>query len=124
MDGSGRNIAGCATCHGRCCREYRVEVTVADVRELADGTKLPPADFITLREGDKERRGFRLRKNGPPMELNLIRRAMTGGCVFLLEISETQARCGVYKHRPMVCANFPTMLVRGAIAVREEVTCG
>jgi Fe-S-cluster containining protein len=94
------------------------------VRTLADGTKLAPGDFIKLREGDKERRGFRLRRDGPPMELNLIRRAATGGCVFLLEISETQARCGVYAHRPMVCRNFPTTLVRGAVAVREEVTCG
>jgi Fe-S-cluster containining protein len=124
MNGSGANVAGCATCHGRCCREYRVEVTVADVRTIAAGTTLRPSDFIKLRQSDKDGRGFRLQRGGPSNELNLIRRSATGGCVFLMEISPTQARCGVYAHRPMVCRNFPTNLVRGAVAVRGDVTCG
>jgi hypothetical protein len=105
MNGSGANVAGCATCHGRCCREYRVEVTVADVRTIAAGTTLRPSDFIKLRQSDKDGRGFRLQRGGPSNELNLIRRSATGGCVFLMEISPTQARCG-------------------AVAVRGDVTCG
>jgi Fe-S-cluster containining protein len=123
MNGSGANIAGCATCAGRCCREYRVQVTVADVRTLAAGTALHPSDFVRLEECEPNR-GFRLRPGGPCHELVLIRNPSTGACVLLMEIGPGIARCGVYPSRPLVCRNFPTMLRLGAVAVREEVKCG
>ncbi len=124
MNGSGGNVAGCATCAGRCCREYRVQVTAADVRTLAAGTALPPADFVKLEECEADKPGFRLRPGGPSNELHLIRHATTGGCVFLMEISPGLARCGVYAARPMVCRNFPTALRLGAVSVRDGVKCG
>jgi Fe-S-cluster containining protein len=124
VNGSGANVAGCATCHGRCCREYRVEVNVADVRRLATGTTLRLSDFLVLRPCDGDKPGFRLRPGGPGNELNLVRRPRTGGCIFLLELSPTEARCGVYPFRPSVCSNFPTTLKAGVVSVRPEVTCG
>ena len=124
MNGSGANVAGCATCGGRCCRQYRVEVTVADVRRLAAGTALNPAEFIKLIEREKDKHGFRLRPGGPPNELHLFRRPTTRACVFLMEIAPDQARCGVYAHRPLVCRNFPATLRRGSVSIREDVKCG
>jgi Fe-S-cluster containining protein len=124
VNGSGGNVAGCATCAGRCCREYRVQVTARDVCTLAADTALPPADFVRLEECEADKPGFRLRPGGPPHALQLIRHAATGACVFLMEIAPDLARCGVYTARPMVCRNFPTTLRLGAVAVRDEVKCG
>jgi Fe-S-cluster containining protein len=124
VNGSGANVAGCATCRGRCCREYRVEINVADLRRLSRGTALHPSDFIQLREGQAGEKGFRLHKDGPPMGLNLVRRPETRGCVFLVEIAPDLARCGVYAHRPSVCRNFPTTVEHGAVDIRRDVTCG
>ena len=124
MNGSGENVAGCASCAGRCCREYRVAVTVADVRTLAAGTDLHPREFLTLRPVDSTRNGFRTRPRGPAHELNLVRRPANGGCVFLMEIAPGKARCGAYAHRPLVCRSYPTFLRAGAVAVRPDVKCG
>jgi transposase len=54
-----------------------------------------------LRELDNGK-GFRLRPQGPTVELMLVRNRPTGACVFLLEIAPDKARCGVYAHRPLV----------------------
>jgi Fe-S-cluster containining protein len=124
MTGSGVNSAGCATCKGRCCREYRVEVTVADVRVLADRTGLHPRDFIALQDAAAGNGGFRLRPAGPAKELHLVRNTSTGACVFLMEIAPDRARCGVYAYRPVVCRVYPTFLKNGTVAVRDGAKCG
>lgn len=121
MNGTGRNIAGCATCAGGCCREYRVEVNVAGLRKIAAGTGFDPTDFLYLREDEE---GFQLAPHGPPMSLNLIKRPKSGACVFLMEIAPGKARCGIYAHRPLVCSNFPMILRRGTVSVREDSLCG
>jgi Fe-S-cluster containining protein len=125
MNGSGGNVAGCSTCAGNCCRNYRVGVTARDVRKLAAGTMLHPIEFLRLMETDrKDREGFRLQPGGAGMDLYLIREAKTGACVFLMEIAPGKARCGVYAHRPLVCSNFPTALNRGAVDIRQDTVCG
>lgn len=122
MNGSGRNVAGCASCSGNCCRRYRVGITIADIQRLAEGTGLHPNHFVRLMEDDDE--GFKLKPGGPTMSTYLIRRKDTGGCQFLMEIAPGKARCGVYAHRPLVCSNFPTMLSRGSVSVRQDTVCG
>jgi Fe-S-cluster containining protein len=124
VNGSGGNLAGCATCAGRCCREYRVQINVADLRELAAGTALPPGDFVRLEESSPDTKGFQLRPAGPAHDLVLLRHPATGGCVLLMEIAPGLARCGVYTSRPLVCRNFPTRLYNGAVGIRDEVKCG
>lgn len=122
MNGTGANVAGCGDCAGKCCRSYRVRVHAGDVRALVAGTGLRPSDFIWLVEDPAS--GFRLRPGGPTMDLHLQRRSETGACVFLMEIAPDKARCGVYAHRPLVCSNFPTTLLQGAVAIRQETVCG
>ncbi|HEY0537502.1 MAG TPA: YkgJ family cysteine cluster protein [Actinoallomurus sp.] len=123
MNGSGKNVAGCAGCGGKCCRTYVVGVTVRDVRVLADGTAMHPSDFVRLMDTDKEE-GFRLRPGGPTKRLCLQRVPETGACVLLMEIASGKARCGVYAHRPLVCSNFPASLQRGVVTIREDTVCG
>lgn len=121
MNGSGASAAGCADCGGKCCREYKVGVTVRDVRVLAEGTAMHPSDFIRLLDTDKE--GFRLRPGGPAKKLYLQRSSAGTGCVFLMEIASGRARCGVYAHRPLVCSTFPLSIQRGVVTPREETIC-
>ncbi|MFB9833547.1 YkgJ family cysteine cluster protein [Actinoallomurus acaciae] len=121
MNGSGASAAGCADCGGKCCREYKVGVTVRDVRVLAEGTAMHPSDFIRLLDTDKE--GFRLRPGGPAKKLYLQRSSAGTGCVFLMEIAAGRARCGVYAHRPLVCSTFPLSIQRGVVTPREETIC-
>ncbi|WP_181860958.1 YkgJ family cysteine cluster protein [Streptomyces diacarni] len=122
MSGSGANLAGCASCKGRCCREYTVNVTLDDVRRLAAGMALHPREFVTLKE--KEDGDFRFRPGGPLYDLRLRHRPDTQGCVFLMEIAPGHARCGAYVHRPRVCANFPTSLTGNTLSIRENTLCG
>src|SRR5262249_35639106 len=114
----------CATCGGRCCRQYRVQINVADMRNIVAGTALPPNDFVRLEECEPNQTGFRLRPGGASHELVLIRNASTGACVLLMEIAPNLARCGVYASGPFVCRNFPTALRLGAVAVRDGIKCG
>lgn len=125
MNGSGANLAGCASCEGRCCREYNVHVTIADVRRLAAGMALHPREFVYLKEGKEEDNSdFRFKPGGPLYDLHLLHRPVTKGCVFLMEIAPGKARCGAYVHRPIVCATFPTSLAQGSVGIREKTLCG
>ncbi|MFF7649509.1 YkgJ family cysteine cluster protein [Streptomyces sp. NPDC007983] len=125
MNGGGANLAGCADCGGRCCREYNVHVTVADVRRLASGMAVHPREFVYLKEGKEEDNSdFRFRPGGPLYDLHLRHRPDTKGCVFLMEIAPGKARCGAYVHRPMVCATFPAALDQGSVGIRAKTLCG
>jgi len=97
---------------------------VADVRLLAAATALRPSDFLRLNDPKTGEEGFRLRPRGVAMELVLLKTGILGGCVFLLELSDKVARCGVYQHRPLVCATFPMTLRDGAVGIRtDDITC-
>ncbi|MEU7320804.1 YkgJ family cysteine cluster protein [Streptomyces griseoviridis] len=122
MSGPEANLAGCASCKGRCCREYTVNVTMADVRGLATGMALHPREFVALKEKDDG--DFRLTRGGPLFDIRLRHRPDSEGCVFLMEIAPGHARCGAYVHRPRVCANFPAGLTRNTVAVRDKTLCG
>ncbi|MER7970425.1 YkgJ family cysteine cluster protein [Streptomyces sp. NPDC096080] len=122
MSGSAAALAGCASCKGRCCREYTVNVTMDDVRGLATGMALHPREFLALQEKDDG--DFRFRRDGPRYDIRLRHRPDTEGCVFLMEIAPGHARCGAYAHRPRVCANFPASLSRNTVAIRDNTLCG
>jgi Fe-S-cluster containining protein len=125
VNGGGANLAGCADCGGRCCREYNVQVTIADVRRLATGMAVHPREFVYLKEGKEgDNSDFRFRPGGPLYDLHLRHRPDTKGCVFLMEIAPGKARCGAYVHRPMVCATFPATLDQGSVGIRAKTLCG
>jgi Fe-S-cluster containining protein len=125
MSGNGGNLAGCATCKGRCCRDYVVNVSVADVRKIVAVTGLRPADFLYLKERKDDTSGFRLCPSGAFQHLALAKKqGTTGACIFLIELTADAARCGIYEFRPRVCSTFPTMLRNGAVDVRQDTVCG
>ncbi|MDQ1005939.1 Fe-S-cluster containining protein [Streptomyces sp. V4I23] len=121
MNGSGANLAGCAGCVGDCCRNYKVGVTVSDMRRLAAGMSLNLREFTSLLEDEQD--GFRLSRDGPTLDLHLRHRPVSRGCVFLMEIAQGKARCGAYAHRPLVCSKFPTTLERVSV-IRGDTVCG
>lgn len=137
------NYGGCSTCEGRCCYEYVVPVSGHDVAVLAAATGLRPEQFIVLvrdselsGESPEQARtgvmpsggdGVRLVADGPLLSLVLDKKqrsAERAPCIFLLELRPGLARCGVYAHRPMVCAAFPFAFHHGSIAPRDDALCG
>src|SRR5258705_1554650 len=115
-------FGGCATCVGDCCRRYLVPITLADIHRIVEATALHPREFVQLVVHPVPPPGFRLRPGGDEQFLMLDRRR-TGACVFLMELSSGQARCGAYLHRPSACRTFPTSLRHGTPAVRTDVRC-
>lgn len=71
--------------------------------------------------------GVRLVMDGPLLSRVLDKKqraAERAPCVFLLELRPGLARCGVYAHRPVVCAAFPFAFHHGSIAPRNNALCG
>ncbi len=125
------SFGGCAACAGECCRRYLVPLTATDVRSIAAATALHPREFVDLREIALGVPGFRLVGGGPELHLVLDKRyagqdaAATGSpCIFLMELPNGKARCGIYAARPSACRTFPTTLVHGTAAVRPNIPCG
>ena len=119
MNGSGANLAGCATCAGRCCRDYRVEVVVRDVRILAAGTALHPREFLWLRDSGGPN-GFQLQPAGNGMELHLWRHQPTGACVFLMERYSEEQFINVGYGRDISIRDL-TEIVRRVIGFEGEI---
>jgi Fe-S-cluster containining protein len=122
--GVSETFGGCASCRGECCRRYVVPLFVADVRAIIRATALHPAEFLVLAEATAGIPGFRLGPDGAAVMPVLHRRPVTGACVFLMQLTERDARCGAYPFRPTACRTFPTTLRHGAPAVREGIVCG
>lgn len=124
---------GCATCEGRCCREYVVPVSGHDIVELAGATGLRPEQFVVLLRdselaaGPPGGDGVRLVADGPLLSMVLDKKHGSderAPCVFLINMRSGRSRCGVYAHRPVVCAAFPFEFRHGSIAPREDAVCG
>lgn len=119
-------FGGCATCEGRCCREYLVPLTCLDVHRLARALALPPERFALL-VPDDEPSSIRLTAGGPGFAIVLDKREPQrdrASCVFLMELADGTGRCGVYADRPRACRTFPTTLERGALALMPGIVCG
>ena len=86
----------CDSCAAFCCGYPLIEVTRADIARLAEKFRLPAADArqkFTLPSG--RRRKMRQQKD-PQMKTRV--------CMFL---DLKTRRCGVYRHRPQICRDFP-----------------
>lgn len=116
----------CASC-GTCCRTYIVPVCGQDVWRLARHLHVDPADFLVAwREEEPGPDRFRVEPDGPPYTLVLDKRAWSreqSACVFLLRLPNGQDRCGVYDHRPAACRAYPMLLLREAVALRDDPLC-
>jgi Fe-S-cluster containining protein len=108
---SGKVLAGCADCDGKCCRELVVDLTAAEVRGIADATGLNPADFVRFLHKPPSQvvsPPFRMGPQDPGVMLALDKKNDgSDGCVFLVELSGGQGRCGIYADRPPLCRVYP-----------------
>ncbi|MBO0687403.1 MAG: YkgJ family cysteine cluster protein [Candidatus Dormibacteraeota bacterium] len=122
----GPEFGGCADCNGRCC-QYLVPLTCSDVQVVSRALALAPEQFVTLLpQAEEEPAGIRLSAGEPPFTMVLEQREPINEqprCIFLLELPDGTARCGVYAHRPRLCRTFPASLQQGGVAVRSEIPC-
>jgi Fe-S-cluster containining protein len=104
-----------------------------DIASIANATGLPPSRFVILFRDDEivfeppGGVGVRLVAGGPTMSMALEQYYGSSNkprCVFLMELSDGQARCAVYSHRPAVCASFPFDVTDGVVSIRNDTLCG
>lgn len=127
-----RNNAVCIACTARCCYQYRVQITGADVYRLARGLSMHPKDFAmvvhTLKKQDSPDAIY-FNAESEPFELCLHkhpkRRDKSGNrpCPMLVILDRDHQRCGVYAHRPMVCRLFPTYTHNRGVNVNNASAC-
>jgi Fe-S-cluster containining protein len=124
---SAPRFGGCDACEGRCCRQYIVPVTCADVHGISRALALAPERFALLvPDPDDEAAGIRLAAGGPAFTIILDKRdpiTERPPCVFLMELSDGTGRCGIYRHRPRVCRTFPAVLRDGGTAILPDIPC-
>lgn len=115
---------GCHDCNGACCRRYLVPVHGFDLHRLTRSQQLPVEAFARFSPTDPGSRGaFRLSRDDRSFRITLAHRDGGSTCTFLLELPGGAGRCGVYPHRPDVCAVFPMEMSAGVPVVRDDVAC-
>ena len=116
-------VVSCNGCFGRCCREYLVPITGADIWRIARTHHLMPMDFVSCDvEESPTPAGVLLRLGGPTYALALQHhqpRAHERVCMFL----NPDGRCSIYADRPLVCQTYPMYLRKGIVTPREDLLC-
>jgi len=83
----------CTPC-GECCRHFPyIEISNDDIQRLIEHTGLKQEDFTNIKDIEKEEYFLKFNDNGD--------------CVFFEENNFGLFSCGVYKARPVICANYP-----------------
>lgn len=116
----------CVTC-GRCCRSYVVSLLGYDVWRISRALRLSPELFVLAHDQPEPADdGFLLEPEGWPQGLALDKRgefAPGQPCVFLVDLGEGHACCGVYEHRPAVCRTYPMGLRNETVQLRDDAEC-
>lgn len=105
-----------------CCRTTRVIVTGLDVWRIARALDLAPWDFTRYGaavEGAAD--GFQLAPGGPLYQIYLAKRGPVGPqgapCLFLWQLADGHAQCGLGALRPRACQSYPALLLDGVLCV-------
>lgn len=111
----------------RCCFVRTVRLTGGDIWRIATQLQVPPESFLrTIPAPPSADDSILLAPNGPPLHLALARRAVKGrqaACVFLMQIRDDVARCGLGELRPLPCRTFPASGGGGVLYVSEQHGC-
>lgn len=117
----------CEDCGGKCCRNYIVPVTGHDVWRLNTHQRLSPESFLVAGHQQGEHSdGFVLEAGGRSQFMALDKKGDFNRykpCVFLVELADGRARCGVYASRPTVCRVYPMTIHAGRIGLHEHLIC-
>lgn len=111
----------------RCCSVRTVRPTGGDIWRIARQLHVPPESFLRaipapLSAGD----GVLFASHGKPMHVALARRAVKerqAACVFLMQIGDDLARCGLGALRPLPCQAFPGVGAGPRVSVAQEHGC-
>lgn len=94
----------CETCNGKCCTEFTVYVTHADVRRLLELTGWQVEQFVTTYSDDGKCNYPLVRF--PEFNVRLGLTYTDKRCIFL-KVEGDRRRCTVQSHKPMVCRTYP-----------------
>lgn len=111
----------------RCCSLRTVRPTGGDIWRIATQLQVPPESFVRTVPAEPDApAGVLLAPEGQPVHLALARRPVTGrqaACVFLLQIGNDVARCGLGALRPLPCQAFPATGGRGVLDISADHSC-
>jgi Fe-S-cluster containining protein len=111
----------------RCCSVRTVRPTGGDIWRIATSLDVPPESFLrTIPAEPSADDSLLLAPDGPPLHLALARRPVKGRqatCVFLMQIRDDVARCGLGALRPLPCRTFPATGADGVLCVSEQHGC-
>jgi hypothetical protein len=110
----------------RCCTLRTVLPTGGDIWRIATALQAPPESFLRAVPAEPPDDGFRLASHASPQRLALARRPAKlrqGACVFLLQLGDDAARCGLGALRPLPCQTFPAVGPAVAPSVAEQHGC-
>lgn len=112
----------CEQCNGKCCTEFTVYVTHADIKRLVDATRRDPETFVTAYADDKRATYPLLKIGGYDVRLGLTYRDKR--CNLLKVESDNRRRCTVQDQKPMVCRTYPFSLSdKGELVHVEPYKC-
>lgn len=97
----------------RCCSTRTVLPTSGDIRRIATALDVPPESFLRPVPADpSDNAGALLAPSWEPFRVALARRPLKGRpatCVFLMQLTDDVARCGLGSLRPLSCQAFPAV---------------
>ncbi len=111
----------------RCCSVRTVLPTGGDVWRIATQLQVPPDSFLrTIPAEPGAEDGVLLEPNGRRVHVVLARRALKGrqaACVFLMQLRDEVARCGLGDLRPLSCQAWPAVWATGAVRLDANHVC-
>lgn len=111
----------------RCCSTRTVRPTGGDIWRIATQLHVPPESFLRAIPAEPDMsEGFLLSPSNAPMQVALARRtvkARQATCVFLMQIGDEAARCGLGELRPLACQAFPACGEHGVVQASADHGC-
>ena len=114
----------CAT--KRCCSLRTVLPTGADIWRIATHLQVPPESFLrAIPSPTGASDAFILDSTRQPLHAALARRSQKAraDCIFLMQLGERAARCGLGELRPLSCHTFPAVGAPDMISIDETQMC-
>ncbi len=110
----------------RCCTLRTVVVTGADIARIATTLDVPPESFLRMVPAASGEEGFALDGSAQRFHMALARRSgksTTTGCLFLIHVDDTVARCGLGSLRPRACQAFPATGSEHVVNISTDALC-
>jgi Fe-S-cluster containining protein len=112
-----------------CCLNSRVIITGLDMWRISQALELAPWDFTMYThavEGAPD--AFQLAADGPSFQVILGKRGEVGThgapCIFLWQLADGHAQCGLGALRPLICQSYPAVLIDDLLRVDgSHCTC-